>query len=252
MRAGATPCSSRSRQGTSDTCIANGSAARRSLGWGDITIVDPTTPTPRVLDGDTRALVDSLVDRLDHQLENWTGHLAQHGVEPDDAHVYFALGKNGARIMGMPQARVKPLGQQAKYREFGTLMFCMRAREQRRRLRVSELHQLIPELAKSRLDAAHYYIDYDGQLRRLGYIWVEAGGPVDHIVRSVMKDIIEPRAQIPQLQGQMSLGKFIVAIVTMHENKCAEITASLAKLRTPVLFRVEAVPELAHLLPTLK
>ncbi|HQF93050.1 MAG TPA: MobF family relaxase [Microthrixaceae bacterium] len=82
---------------------ANGSAARRSLGWGDITIVDPTTPTPRVLDGDTRALVDSLVDRLDHQLENWTGHLAQHGVEPDDAHVYrsaasLAVDRNAAAL----------------------------------------------------------------------------------------------------------------------------------------------------------
>ena len=133
-------------------------------------------------------------------------------------------------------------------------MFCMRAREQRRRLRVSELHQLIPQLEKSRLEAAHYYLDQDGTKPRprLGYIWVEAGGPVDHIVRSVVKDIIEPRSKLPVLQAQMIAGQFIVAIVTMHENKCAEITAGLAKLRTPVLFRVEAVPELAHLLPSLK
>lgn len=206
--------------------------------------------TPQILhelffDGADRSAVSKVTSRLID-----TGFLIK--ADLYDSHVYFALGKNGARVMGMPQARVKPLGQQAKYREFGTLMFCMRAREQRRRLRVSELHQLLPDLAKSRLDAAHYYIDFDGQQRRLGYIWVEAGGPVDHIVRSVVKDIIEPRAKIPQLRGQMDIGKFIVAIVTMHENKCAEITASLAKLRTPVLFRVEAVSELAHLLPSLK
>lgn len=165
------------------------------------------------------------------------------------SNIYFSLGKNGARIFGLPARRVaKPLGPQALYREYGTLAFCCLGDTQREKIRVRELIERFPAVAARSLDASHYYLDVEGEKIRLGYIWVEAGGPIDHIVRTVRDEIIEERRRVPALNEFITNSKFVVAVVTMRPEKRVAIADALRRVVTTAMFRVEVVPELVHLL----
>ena len=68
---------------------ATGTAACRTMPWGDLTIVDPS-PARRDLDLDSRALLERTVTALEDRMSRWTTHLANHGVGTDDAHTYRA------------------------------------------------------------------------------------------------------------------------------------------------------------------
>lgn len=165
------------------------------------------------------------------------------------SNTYFTLGRRGAKASGLGSGKVGPLGPQACYREFGALSFCCLGNQQRERLRVSEIASKSPQLLSKRIDSAHYYIDHDGTVARLGYIWVEAGGSVDHIVRTVRQDIIDKRRALPYLLEQINGQRFVVAVVTCTQEKKEAITLALRQLASPVLFRIEFYPELIHLLP---
>ena len=168
------------------------------------------------------------------------------------SNVYFALGKNGARVVGLQARHVKPLGPQALYREYGTLAYCCLNGTLREKLRVRDITKHFPALAARRIDSSHYYLDREGEATRLAYIWVEGGGAVDHIVRTVRDDIIEERRRIPALNQEIDAAKFVVAVVTMTPDKREAIIAALRALVTPVFFRVEVVSELIHLLPSVR
>jgi hypothetical protein len=161
---------------------------------------------------------------------------------------YFTLGRHGARLTGLAAKKVRPLGPQALYREYGTLVFCCLANPPREKFRVSDVAAKFPQILARNIDSSHYYTDCEGKTERLGYIWVEGGGPLDHIVRTVRQDIIERRRDIPLLRQNIDSGRFVVAVVTCNADKRNEIAAALRNIATPVFFRVEAVPELIHLL----
>ena len=165
------------------------------------------------------------------------------------SNTYFTLGRRGAKVTGLGSKKVGPLGPQACYREFGTLAFCCLSLQQRERLRVRDINEKFPQAFASRLDSSHYYIDHDGTVARLGFIWVEAGGPVDHIIRTVQQDIIDRRRAVPFLKEYIEGQRFVVAIVTCTQEKKEAITLALKQVSTPVLFRVEYFSELIHLLP---
>lgn len=171
------------------------------------------------------------------------------------SHVYFSLGKAGARHRGLRAGLVKPLGPQAIYREYGILSFCCLGQKLRTRLRFAEIYRDRPQLIAKHLDSSHYYLDRESKDSgtRLGYIWVEAGGSTDHIIRTVQRKIIEPRLSVPTLRELIHRGQFLVAIVTYHEEKRRQILEALSGLRaTTVTFRVEVFPELQHLLTEIR
>lgn len=205
--------------------------------------------TPQVLhqeffDDSDRNAVTKVTSRL-CALEFLTSHPLY------GSNVYFTLGKKGARVFGVAARRVtKPLGPQALYREYGTLAFCRLGPIRRERLRVAEIANQFPSIAARRIDSSHYYLDHDGTVARLGYIWVETGGPVDHIVRTVCNEIIEDRRSVPTLKEYIDQSRFVATIVTMTEDKRDAIIAALRNVTGPALFRIEAVPELIHLLPS--
>jgi len=174
-----------------------------------------------------------------------------------ERHIYFTLGRRGAKVCGLTPSKVGPLGPQSLYREFGTLLFCCRSTPERERIRFSQFQREFAPLVIGRLDASHYYVDRhqasDGKtIDRLGFIWVEGAGSVDHIVRTLRNDIIEPRRQVPEFRRRIEAGLFLIAVVTISEDKRAQIRQALSGLVTPVFFRVAAVPELIHLLPSLR
>ena len=66
----------------------DGRAATRTLGWGDVTIVDPRQPTARTLSEDAATTLHRLTTGPREQLARWDAHLARHGIQPCDRLVY--------------------------------------------------------------------------------------------------------------------------------------------------------------------
>lgn len=164
---------------------------------------------------------------------------------------YFTLGRLGARAMGRKQKIVGALGPQSLYRDFGALGFFCAENTQRQKLTVSELArdpQFAPLLARE-IDNSHYYWDEHEGEKLLGYLWVEGGGPIEHIVRKVQQRIIAPRMSVPVVASYIQAGGFVVAIVTCTETKRLQIADALRQVTTTAFFRIEVVPDLIHLLP---
>lgn len=65
-----------------------GSTATRTLAWGDVSIVRPRQPNPRTLSTPTADVLDRLTAPVREQHARWHDHLARHGVQPADRHVY--------------------------------------------------------------------------------------------------------------------------------------------------------------------
>ncbi|MGH9228316.1 MAG: MobF family relaxase [Acidimicrobiales bacterium] len=66
----------------------DGRTAVRTMGWGDVQIVTPRHPAPRTLTPVATATLERLTDTLARQVARWEQHLASHGVQPGDRHVY--------------------------------------------------------------------------------------------------------------------------------------------------------------------
>lgn len=66
----------------------NGDTATRRMGWGDVTIIEPRQPQPRALSSTAETTLAQLTDELRAQLARWDALLAEHGVQPNDRHVY--------------------------------------------------------------------------------------------------------------------------------------------------------------------
>lgn len=166
-----------------------------------------------------------------------------------ESYSYFTLGKRGAKTAGLNTKRIGgPLGPQALYRDLGMLHFCALRPTERTKLTVREINAAVngyPELRHRGLKNDSYYVesnDADGQ--RLGLVWVDGGGPVDHVLRKIQYEFIAPRMLLPGLRRRIEESRFVLAIVTYQEDKKQELLAGIKHLRTPVLFRVEAVEEL--------
>lgn len=168
------------------------------------------------------------------------------------SYTYFTLGRRGAKVVSISSNKLGPLGHQALYKEYGTLIFCCRSEAVRERLTLPEVMRQFPQLISGRMDASHYYLDHENGVDRLGYIWVEAAGTVEHVVTTAAKDIIEQRRMIPAVRDLIDQGQFMVSIVTLTEDKQLQIVQALKKVLTPVFFRVEVVPELIHLIPSFR
>lgn len=184
--------------------------------------------------------VTKVTSRLDQH-----GFINKHELYPSRS--YFTLGKEGARLVGLSPRKCKPLGGQALPTEFGTLMFCCGAAEQRERLLVSDILARNPDLVHRHIDSSHYYLDHDGQSVRLGYIRVDLGGPPDHVARKCEKDIGR-RYQIPAFRDLIDGDRFMISVITASEEKKGFIRQSLMPRGWRTRFRVEVVGELSQLI----
>ncbi len=174
------------------------------------------------------------------------GYLNSHPL--DTSKVYFTVGPESCRLLGLPLRKSKPLGPQALPTEFGTLMFCCGSPVQRKRLLVGEISKLQPNILGKGLDSSHYYLEElaDGN-KLLGYIRVDQGGPPDHISRKCAGDI-EKRMANEALKQLIDSDRFIIALITGHESKAELIRASIGRRQWTIRFRVEVVHELASLI----
>lgn len=76
--------------GTVDVRFAatDGRTAIRTMGWGDVTIVDPRDSQGRALSPSAVATLDRLAAATREQLQRWDDHLTERGVQPNDCYVY--------------------------------------------------------------------------------------------------------------------------------------------------------------------
>ena len=160
---------------------------------------------------------------------------------------YLTLGPQATRLMGVSPKKCHELGPQALIREFGTLAFCCLSLESRTRLTVSEIRDRHSQLLLGGFDSSHYYLDNDGETTRLAHIRVDYGGAPDHIVRKCMQDI-QRRYETPAFKQIIDGDGFLVAIVTAHQDKVNAIHEAVKRQKWPCRFRIEAVPDLAHLI----
>ncbi|MBS0261573.1 MAG: hypothetical protein JSS02_06405 [Planctomycetes bacterium] len=160
---------------------------------------------------------------------------------------YLNLGSKGAKICGVSSRKTGSLGPQALYIEYGTLAYCQLGPVLRERMRVSDLSHRNPSLLARGLDSSHYYLDIDDGAKRFGLIRVDGGGDVAHVVRKCRQDI-EAREEIPAFRELIYQGAFLIAVVTLSDEKRAALERELRTVATPVAFRVEVVPDLRQLL----
>lgn len=66
----------------------DGRTATKSMDWGDVTIVDPRQPQPRMLTPTAKHMLDEITSGPRERLARWDAYLAARGVQPGDRHVY--------------------------------------------------------------------------------------------------------------------------------------------------------------------
>ena len=157
---------------------------------------------------------------------------------------YFTLGAKAAHLFGVSQKKTHALGSQSLPHELGILNFCCLAPTPRERLRISEVRG---EYLRKGIDASSYYLDHDGEDTRLAYMRVDHGGPPAHILRKCRADI-SIRKNHPPLQELIAKGRFLIAIITAHNEKKDMIEHALRQQAWEIRFRVEVVSDLADLI----
>ncbi len=81
----------------------DGRTTTRAMGWADVSIVEPRQPAARTLSPAAAAVLDELTTASRQRLARWDAHLAAHGVQPGDRHVYehaahLAIDRGGALL----------------------------------------------------------------------------------------------------------------------------------------------------------
>lgn len=149
--------------------------------------------------------------------------------------------------MGISTKKTRELGPQALVQEYATLAYCCLAAQQRTRLTVSEIRQKSPDLLQEGLDSSHYYLDNDGETKRLAFLRVDFGGTPENIVRKC-KDDLEVRYPYSAFKDLIDNDRFLIAIATGREEKSAAIHECLKRHSWPVKFRIEVVSDLVQLI----
>ena len=160
---------------------------------------------------------------------------------------YFMIGPKAARLIGISLSRIRELGPQALVQEYGTLEFCCGGEELRERLLVREIHQRNPDFLARHLDSSRYYLDHDSETVRLGFIRVDFGGELPHVIRKCREDV-DRRYRHPAFRELIDGQRFVIAIVTAREERKKDIHTALRRYEWPIHFRIEVVPNLVHLL----
>ena len=192
--------------------------------------------------------VSKVVSRLEQK-----GFLLTHELAAGTGRNYYTVGPAGCSLFGIPPKRSGALGPQALLTDLAILLYCCgRATEStRKRLLVSELATKQPGLLGKGMDAGRYVLETPPVgVSTLGFVRVDHGGDVAHIVRKCVEDM-EKRAKVPAIRELMDHRRFVLVIVTASEDKKLAFQDALARRPWLVQFRVEAAPGLTPLVSPL-
>lgn len=81
----------------------DGRTTTKTMRWGDVSIVQPRQPAAPTLSPAAADVLDRLMTAARQSLARWDAHLAEHGVQPGDRHVYeraahLAIDRAGAGL----------------------------------------------------------------------------------------------------------------------------------------------------------
>lgn len=163
---------------------------------------------------------------------------------------YFVLTPREAERLGEHRSIGRKFEYQGLVNAIGLLSFCVTNAVQKFTPR--EFAERFPELVIPGVRSGNYYLEPEetpeGRKNRLGFIHVDYGATPETIVWKVRK-IISRAYSLPAFSQVIQKGRFVLAIVAPTEAKVEEIKiALLAQPPSPVLFRIQAHPDLAELL----
>lgn len=160
---------------------------------------------------------------------------------------YYGLGKRGARIFGVRQKLVKPMGPQSLYMGFATLGFCFKKIAARRRLSVAEIRRSFPQLLVKGMSSSCYVREETEGSARVLALSIDGSASTDYVIRK-SRQMIADRSRVPVFAALMEQARFALAIVTYHPEREAVLAAMVKKEKLPCEVFVEAVPALHNLL----
>ena len=138
---------------------------------------------------------------------------------------YFTLGSAGARLLGVPLYRARPLGPQALVIEYGVLAHAAMGSTYRQRLTSADLDELLPGVRPLLVHAA-YCLDESSCPSVLELVRVDLGGGADHVARKAAFDF-RLRRNEPAFQPWLSDHRLRLVIVTGSTDKSAAIRAAV-------------------------
>ena len=192
--------------------------------------------------------VSKVVSRLEKG-----GYLSSHELASGTGRRYYTVGATACRLLGLSTRKAGPRGPQALLTDYAILLYCCgrETESARKRLAVSELASKQPNLLGKGMDAGRYVLETPAVgVSTLGFVRVDHGGDVAHIVRKCAADV-EKRAGIRSIRQLMDERRFVLVVVTASEDKRLEIRDALARRPWLVQFRVEAALGLAPLVSPL-
>jgi len=180
-----------------------------------------------------------------------TSRLAEHGFlnsyDLYGSRIYHKIGPNAAKWMGISQNRTKGFGRQALVQEYGALEFCCGGEELRNRLLVREIQQKDPDLLAAKVESNRYYLDrHDGE-HLLGFMRVDFCGELPNLIDGLRGEV-DRRYEHEAFRKLIDARRFLIAVVTVSEERKEEIRLALRRRQWPVPFRIEVVPNLIHLI----
>lgn len=170
-------------------------------------------------------------------------------VEGSDlgANRYYSLTKLGLKILDERPDSQKPLGADALMERFGVLEFCARAPESRSKYRPREFARDFPELSTPNVSSANYYLDSDGEQRKLGWVHVHRTADPRRDRARLLRKVLERRSQHAKWQQVFEGGMFALGLVVPSQRRADDLRELLAEDWKDIALRIEVVEELLYL-----
>ncbi len=160
----------------------------------------------------------------------------------------YLTGDAMQKVYGEPAKAGGPLTAFPLARQYGILAFCCLLESVHRKINARQFCDRFPTLADNKLPKDFYYIDKDSDTHRLGLIYVDHGRNASRIYQRYLRIGGQRFKCSSWRQDVIERDRFIVAIVTAKPEKKKRIQEVFDGQRPRIPYRIEAVPELIHLI----
>lgn len=163
---------------------------------------------------------------------------------------YFHATPLAAPEFGLPAGVCAPRRPSELAPAFGTLAFCCLLDKVRRKYTAIEFAELFPELVLGPHDQDNYYLDQEGDTKRIGYLFIDARRPVRRIQARLLALAARRVDHEHWKYGVLRKRRFVISVLTTREEKRRQIERALTRFHEDVPLRYFVFPELGHVVPT--
>ena len=161
---------------------------------------------------------------------------------------YYALGPRGSKHLKLPASHSGLLSVDPLISAFAVLRFCRLSEPQHDLLARQQLERFFPQIMGPGVAGPFYLDDQTGRLARIRFDRVRPRR-WDRIVQRCERDLAKVNAK-PDWAEFITGNRFQVTILTVLPQKVPRLETVLKQLSdtSGVLFRIQALPELFHLI----